>query len=105
MQQAPQRVLEWAEQGCVVQLTASALAGNFGERTQRMARWLLERGAVHVLASDAHDTKRRVPNLSIGRSAAQEIAGPEIAKALVEDNPGAIVAGEPLPYLPQPAKS
>ena len=105
LQQAPQRVLEWAEQGCVVQLTASALAGNWGERTQRMARWLLERGAVHVLASDAHDIKRRVPNLSIGRAAAQEIVGEEIAKALVEDNPGAIVAGEPLPYLPQPAQN
>jgi protein-tyrosine phosphatase len=102
LQQAPQRVLEWAEQGCVVQVTASALTGAWGERTQRIARWLLERGAVHLLASDAHDTKRRVPNLSAGRAAAAEIVGVEIAKALVEDNPGAIVAGEMLPYLPKP---
>lgn len=102
LQQAPQRVLEWAEQGCLMQVTASALAGTWGDRTQRIARRLLERGAVHVLASDAHDTKRRAPSLSAGRAAAAEIVGLEIAKALVEDNPGAIVAGEVLPYLPKP---
>ena len=27
LQQAPQRVVEWAEQGCIVQVTASALTG------------------------------------------------------------------------------
>src|SRR5690242_5642196 len=66
LQQAPQRVLEWAEQGCLVQVTASALTGSWGERTQSMARGLLERGAVHILASDAHDVKRRPPVMSAG---------------------------------------
>lgn len=102
LQQSPQRVLEWAEQGCLIQVTASALTGRWGEHTGRIARWLLERGAVHVLASDAHDTKHRAPNLSAGRDAAAEIAGPEIASALVEGNPGAIVAGQPLPFVPKP---
>ena len=100
LQQTPQRILDWVEQGCLVQVTASALTGAWGERTQGVARWLLERGAVHVLASDAHDIKRRAPILSPGRAAAAEIATPEVAKALVEDNPAAIVAGQPLPYLP-----
>ena len=31
----PQRVVEWAEQGCVVQMTGSALTGFWGERTRR----------------------------------------------------------------------
>ena len=102
LQQAPQRVLEWAEQGCLVQVTASALTGSWGERTQSMARGLLERGAVHVLASDAHDVKRRPPVMSAGRTAAAAIVGQEIANALVEDNPAAILASKPVPYLPKP---
>jgi protein-tyrosine phosphatase len=97
-----QRVVEWAEQGCVVQITGSALTGFWGDRARRAAHWLLERQAVHVLATDAHDLEKRVPILSTSRDAAAEICGEEIANALVESNPAAIVANQPLPYFPRP---
>jgi len=102
LQQSPQRVLEWAEQGCLVQVTASALTGFWGERPETIARWLLDRSAVHFLATDAHDTKRRVPVLSAGRDVAAQIAGAEYAQALVEANPAAVIAGKPIPYSPRP---
>lgn len=102
LQQSPQRVLEWAGQGCLIQVTASALTGFWGERPEIVARWLLDRSAVHVLASDAHETKRRVPNLSGGRDVAEKIVGAEYADALVEGNPGAIVKGMPIPFNPRP---
>ena len=102
LQQTPQRILEWAERGCLIQVTGSALTGLWGERPEIIARWLLDHSAVHVLASDAHDTKRRVPNLSAARKAAEKIVGAEYAEALVEGNPGAIVKGLPIPYCPRP---
>jgi protein-tyrosine phosphatase len=102
LQQTPQRILEWAEQGCLIQVTASALLGFWGERPEIIARWLLDRSAVHVLASDAHETTRRVPNLSAARNVAQKIVGAEYADALVEGNPGAIVLGAPIPFCPRP---
>ncbi|MGA3087661.1 MAG: CpsB/CapC family capsule biosynthesis tyrosine phosphatase [Terriglobales bacterium] len=102
LQQMPQRIVEWAEQGCLIQITASALTGFWGERPETVARWLLDRSAVHILASDAHDTRRRVPNLSAGRAVAERIAGLEYAQALVDGNPGAIVKGLPIPYCPRP---
>jgi protein-tyrosine phosphatase len=102
LQQTPQRVLEWVEQGCLVQVTASVLTGFWGERPEIVARWLLDRSAVHFLATDAHDTKRRVPILSQGRDIAARIAGSEYAHALVEGNPAAVVAGQPIPYSPRP---
>jgi protein-tyrosine phosphatase len=102
LQQSPQRVLEWAEQGCLVQVTASALTGSWGERPEIVARWLLDRAGVHVLASDAHDTRRRVPNLSSGRAIAEKLVGAEYANALVDGNPRAIVEGTPIPYCPRP---
>jgi tyrosine-protein phosphatase YwqE len=55
-----------------------------------------------VLATDAHDTAKRVPILSTSRDAAAEICGEEIADALVEHNPRAIVENQPLPYFPRP---
>ena len=102
LQQTPQRILEWAEQGCLVQVTASALTGFWGERPETVARWLLDHSAVHFLSTDAHDTKRRVPILSEGRDVAVEVVGSEYAQALVEGNPAAVIAGQPIPYSPRP---
>jgi protein-tyrosine phosphatase len=87
----------------VIQMTGSALTGFWGERTRRAAEWLLERQAVHVLATDAHDLEKRVPILSASRDAAAQIVGGEVADALVEANPNAIVNNQPLPYFPRPS--
>jgi len=100
LQRTPQRILTWVELGCVIQVTASALTGGWGETAWHMAQWLLKRNAVHVLASDAHDTTRRPPGLSLARDLVAEMQGEKIARALVEDNPRAIVSGKPLPYFP-----
>lgn len=102
LRESPQRVVEWAEQGCVVQVTGSALTGFWGERSRRAAHWLLQHQAVHVLATDAHDTEKRIPVLSTARDAAAEVCGEEIAEALVEGNPRAILESQPLPYFPRP---
>jgi protein-tyrosine phosphatase len=102
LRERPQRIAEWAEQGCVIQMTGSALTGFWGDRSRRAALWLLEHQAVHVLASDAHDTEKRVPILSTARAAAAELCGDEVAEALVEANPNAILNNQPLPYFPQP---
>ena len=102
LQQNPQRVLHWVEMGCVVQMTASAITGSWGERVWRAANWLLERDAVHVLATDAHDVKQRKPLLSAARKEIEETCGPEVAQALVDANPRAIVNAQPLPYFPDP---
>jgi len=102
LRESPQRVLEWAEQGCVIQMTGAALTGFWGERTRRAAQWLLEHQAVHVLATDSHDMQKRVPVLSRSRDAAADICGEEVAEALVEANPRAIIENQPLPFFPRP---
>jgi protein-tyrosine phosphatase len=102
MQRTPQRILQWVELGCVIQVTGSALTGRWGQAAWQTAQWLLKREAVHVLATDAHDTKSRPPVLSTARNAAAEICGEEVALALVDGNPRAIVSGQPLPYFPSP---
>ncbi len=60
---------------------------------------------MHVIASDAHDTKHRPPVLSKARQAIAEMYGAQVATALVHDNPRAIISGRPLPYFPQPQEA
>ncbi len=95
----PEMVLELVEQGCLVQVTASSFTGYWGSRPQKMAEWLLQRQAIHVIASDAHDPAHRPPVLSEARKVVTELAGAEVADALLVGNPAAIVDGESLPGL------
>jgi len=97
----PEMVLAFVEQGCLLQITANAVTGGWGERPRKMVEWLLQREVVHVIASDAHDPVRRKPVLSEAREAVAQIAGADVAEALVSANPEAIVEGKPLPHLPQ----
>ena len=103
LRESLQRVVEWAEQGCIVQVTGSSLTGFWGDRARKAALWLLEHEAAHVLATDAHEMEKRVPILSKSRDVASEICGEEIANALVDQNPRAIIENQPLPYFPRPA--
>lgn len=106
LQRQPERVLEWVEKGCLVQVTASAVIGSWGALAKKTAEWLLEHEAVHVLATDAHDDKHRPPILSQARAVLSRRFGRDFARALVLDNPAAIISGSPLalpPHRPAPA--
>jgi protein-tyrosine phosphatase len=95
-QAKPEVIVQMAEMGCAIQVTANSLTGFWGNGARKIGEWLLKKRAVHVLASDAHDPKRRTPILSKARDAVAGIAGVEIANRLVSGNPEAIVRGESL---------
>ena len=101
MQRDHELILKLLDLGCLVQVTASSLTGRWGDSARETAVWLLKQDAVHVLASDAHDTVHRPPVLSAGREAAAKLCGHDVAFALVDQNPRAIIAGEMVPYLPR----
>ena len=93
----PEMVLEFVQQGCLVQVTANSLTGYWGSRSRNMAEWLLKRQAVHVIASDAHDSAHRKPLLSEARKVVTKLAGADVAEALFVRTPSAIVDGKELP--------
>jgi protein-tyrosine phosphatase len=95
------RVLEWVRIGCAVQVTASAVTGKWGRTPKKFAEWLIERGAAHVLATDSHDVGRRPPILSAARDVVSRKYGADVAKAMVDDNPRAVISGEPMEYFPR----
>ena len=89
----PSRLQPFVEQGCLLQVTADAVSGEFGELCALRAREFLERGWVTVLASDAHDTTDRPPRIAPGRDAAAKIVGDEEAQRLTRGTPLQIVRG------------
>jgi len=93
----PELVLSLIEQGCLVQVTANAVTGAWGKASQKMAQRLLKQGAIHVIASDAHDSVMRKPIMSEARLAIEELADAKTAETLVKHNPAAIVEGNSLP--------
>jgi len=96
----PEMVLEMAQQGCLIQITANTFTGFWGRQPKKIAEWLLKREAVHIIASDAHDPEHRRPLLSEARDAVAALAGKDVAAALVTHNPSAVVDGKSLPYQP-----
>ena len=96
LQRTPESILRMVDQGCLIQVTASAFTGFWGEPIQKIAEWLLKKKAIHVIASDAHDVKNRPPVLSGARRRISELTDEAVAQALVLDNPAAIVAGRDL---------
>ncbi|MGB6876749.1 MAG: CpsB/CapC family capsule biosynthesis tyrosine phosphatase [Candidatus Acidiferrales bacterium] len=97
------RLWGWLRQGCYVQVTAQSLTGGFGRRAQQAAELLLDANAVHFAASDAHNLTTRPLRLKPAFDALAESKGEDLARALLEENPRAVLEGQPLPYLPEPS--
>ncbi|HWI14713.1 MAG TPA: CpsB/CapC family capsule biosynthesis tyrosine phosphatase [Burkholderiales bacterium] len=77
--------------GCMLQVTAGSLVGQFGKDIQRCAVTLVEREWVAAVASDAHNMDHRPPNLDVARDALTEIGGAALATQLTEHGPAAIL--------------
>lgn len=90
----PDRLEPFVRAGCLLQITADAITGGFGELCALRAREFLQHGWVSVIASDAHDTTDRPPRIAPGRDAAALIVGEEEALRLTRGTPLRIVRGD-----------
>ena len=87
-------IIRLAETGAVIQVNAaSILMGSFSA-TGRTAKKMLSEGLVHVVASDAHDTVTRSPDLSLCYKKVCAKYGNEYADILFHDNAEKILAGK-----------
>lgn len=98
-------IQELARSGTWMQITAGSLAGGFGKTARYWAERMLDEGLVHILATDAHDTRRRPPNLSQGREIAAKWIGDGEAEHLVLTRPLGIISNQEPSSLPMPASA
>ncbi|PSH03992.1 MAG: exopolysaccharide biosynthesis protein [Acidobacteria bacterium] len=87
----PESLTEFADAGCLFQITANSLTGFWGKTSQRMCETMLKKNMVHFIASDAHGVKSRPPILSAAREKAAKIVGLAEAEKLVVSNPAALL--------------
>jgi protein-tyrosine phosphatase len=90
------------ELGCVFQITAGSLEGQFGRRMQSAAEDLMRAGLVHLIASDAHDDVYRRPDITKAFEHIRAEYGEERAFALCRDNPRAVIESQDLPVRTAP---
>jgi protein-tyrosine phosphatase len=79
------------ERGAMCQITAMSVTGDFGREVMKASLAMIEKGLVHVVASDAHSTDERPPILSRAHKVVKKHFGDEIAHDLFFENPGRIV--------------
>jgi len=89
-------VASWAERDCLVQVTGDSLLGRFGKAATKAASELMERDLVHVIASDAHNTRSRTPALRDAYVHVAKHYSEEHAATLFVSFPQAILAGQPV---------
>jgi protein-tyrosine phosphatase len=78
------------EQGCLLQLTAASVTGDFGPKAEKLALSLIAEGLATVVATDAHHIKRRPPLLRQAYDIVSNYQGSAMAQQLMVDTPWAI---------------
>lgn len=89
----PMRIKPLLDAGCLLQLTAASVIGGFGPRALETAHFLLAKGMVAVIATDAHNMAHRPPLLREARDAITDLYGGGLAHRLTVETPSTIVAG------------
>jgi protein-tyrosine phosphatase len=90
--------------GACLQITAGALVGRLGPRSQRCAWTLLDRGKVHAVSSDTHALSLRPPSMADAADALDRRYGSGAAHVLLCDNPAAIARGGSPPAFIAPRR-
>ena len=97
LQKNMETLINWHQQGCLMQMNAGSLIGHFGDEVAEFSKRLLEARFFELVASDAHNPESR--NFKVLRKA-YEIANNILPVAecdlLFSHNPRKAIAGEPI---------
>ena len=87
----PESVAELVKHGAYIQVNADSLSLGITNPVRRFVIKLLKQDLVHFIASDAHGTKSRVPQLSAAAKLVKSKLGEEKAREIFWENPRSII--------------
>lgn len=90
----PERVEELYGMGAYIQLNAGSIMGELGFGIKRFTKGLLKKELVHFVATDAHDTAKRRPDLKKCADHIVKKYGQMYARRIFEENPSCILQDE-----------
>lgn len=90
-------VLRLVDAGCLMQITAGSLSGAFGASCREFCQWMLRRGLVHFVATDAHGLRTRCPLLRRAYDLVRGLTCETTARDLCVAFPRAVADGAEVP--------
>lgn len=90
----PERVEELHGMGAYIQLNAGSIMGELGFGIKRFTKSLLKKELVHFVATDAHDTAKRKPELKKCADHIVKKYGQVYAQRIFAENPSCILQDE-----------
>jgi len=86
------KLTPFIELGCLFQLTAMSVTGDFGKNAYNISQTFLRNNWAHVIASDAHNSMHRPPILSKAYQFIVENYNEQLAQELFSINPQHIIS-------------
>lgn len=87
-------VYDLIDNGAYIQINTEALNGNMGFRVKQFTKKLLKNDSVHFIASDAHSSRTRRPELNEVARYIEKKYGEELAYRIFCENPKKIIDDE-----------
>ncbi|HWQ42535.1 MAG TPA: CpsB/CapC family capsule biosynthesis tyrosine phosphatase [Desulfosporosinus sp.] len=94
--EAPERLIEWAKKGILLQLDLRSLGGYYGPEPKRLAELMLSSDLIHVVGSDVHHVSRSKSTYPEALQSVKEIVGESRFQEVTQSNPQSILDGKPL---------
>ncbi len=88
VQEDPDWLLQFIKTGCLIQMNLSSLNKPDSEK---IARELLERNMVHIIATDSHQSEWRCPDVKNDLSMLEELIGQEKFELFLSINPKNVI--------------
>lgn len=98
----PTLLYELIQMGGLAQANSGSFSGMFGREVEEAVFRFLKLNLIHFIGSDGHNRHSKTPKLSEAVKRIEAIVGEGRAKALVKDNPQAVLDNLELPCLPDP---
>lgn len=98
----PSFLYELVQMGALTQANSGSFSGIYGSEAEEVVFRFLELNLIHFIGSDGHNRRFLAPRLSEAVKRAEIVLGKKEAKALVADNPKAVLEDREIPYLPEP---
>lgn len=105
IQADPGKMYELAQRGVLAQVTASALLGDTGGASKKSAEVLMKHNLVQFIATDAHSSRWRTPEVREALLVAEDLVGIERVGLMAQTNPAKVLANQEIIAEPiEPAK-
>ena len=92
----PELVLRWFRSGYVIQVNKGSVLGRFGRRAERRSHNMLDAGLVHIIATDAHGSSERTPDMTELCGLIIDRYGEDCLRLVTSENPGRLVRDLPM---------